>query len=61
MSNCFTNWQMMGFLMHVVRDEDYHTGNLIQKTVKTGAKQEFLFGPCPFGHEPRDLVRQARK
>lgn len=35
---------MMGFLMHVVRDEDYYTGNLIQKAVKTGAKSEFLFG-----------------
>lgn len=36
--------ETMGFLMHVVRDEDYYTGNLIQKTVKTGAKSEFVFG-----------------
>jgi hypothetical protein len=35
---------MMKFLEHVVKDEDYYTGNLIQKTVKTGAKTEFLFG-----------------
>jgi phenylpropionate dioxygenase-like ring-hydroxylating dioxygenase large terminal subunit len=35
---------MMGFLEHVVRDEDYFTGNRIQKAVKTGAKTEFLFG-----------------
>ncbi|MEE2899589.1 MAG: aromatic ring-hydroxylating dioxygenase subunit alpha [Gemmatimonadota bacterium] len=34
----------MKFLEHVVKDEDYYTGNLIQKTVKTGAKTEFLFG-----------------
>lgn len=32
------------FLMHVVRDEDYFTGNRIQRAVKTGAKTEFLFG-----------------
>ncbi|MGH0030563.1 MAG: aromatic ring-hydroxylating oxygenase subunit alpha [Myxococcota bacterium] len=36
--------EMMGFLLHVVRDEDYATGNRIQKNVKTGAKSEFLFG-----------------
>jgi len=36
--------ETMDFLMHVVRDEDYYTGNLIQKTVKTGAKSEFVFG-----------------
>ena len=34
----------MGFLMHVVRDEDYFTGNRIQQNVKTGAKSEFVFG-----------------
>ena len=34
----------MKFLEHVVRDEDYFVGNLIQKSVKTGAKPEFLFG-----------------
>lgn len=36
--------EMMGFLLHVVRDEDYFTGNRIQQAVKTGAKAEFLFG-----------------
>lgn len=35
---------MMKFLDHVVRNEDYYTGNRIQKAVKTGAKREFLFG-----------------
>jgi carnitine monooxygenase subunit len=34
----------MAFLEHVVRDEDYYTGNRIQRSVKTGAKPEFLFG-----------------
>jgi hypothetical protein len=34
----------MDFLLRVVRDEDYFTGNRIQRTVKTGAKTEFLFG-----------------
>jgi hypothetical protein len=32
------------FLLGVVRDEDYFTGNRIQRAVKTGAKTEFLFG-----------------
>jgi len=32
------------FLLKVVRDEDYFTGNRIQRAVKTGAKTEFLFG-----------------
>ncbi len=35
---------VMNFLANVVRDEDYYTGNRIQKAVKTGAKSEFLFG-----------------
>lgn len=34
----------MDVLLRVVRDEDYFTGNRIQRTVKTGAKAEFLFG-----------------
>lgn len=34
----------MQFLEHVVRDEDYFTGNRIQKAVKTRAKSHFLFG-----------------
>lgn len=34
----------ISFLLSVVRDEDYATGNLIQKNVKTGAKKEFVFG-----------------
>ena len=46
--------QQMAFLMHVVRDEDYYTGNRIQRAVKTGAKTEFLFGrnegPCQRFH-----------
>ena len=32
------------FLLGVVRDEDYFTGNAIQRAVKTGAKTEFYFG-----------------
>ena len=35
---------VMKFLEHVVKNEDYFTGNRIQKAVKTGAKTEFLFG-----------------
>jgi hypothetical protein len=35
---------IMKFLEHVVKNEDYYTGNRIQKAVKTGAKSEFLFG-----------------
>jgi len=34
----------ISFLEHVVRDEDYATGLKIQRTVKTGAKSEFVFG-----------------
>jgi hypothetical protein len=36
--------KQMDFLLRVVRDEDYYTGNRIQRAVKTGAKTEFLFG-----------------
>jgi carnitine monooxygenase subunit len=36
--------QRMRFLLGVVRDEDYFTGNRIQRTVKTGAKDRFLLG-----------------
>jgi nitrite reductase/ring-hydroxylating ferredoxin subunit len=36
--------KQMAFLLHVVRDEDYYTGNLIQRAVKTGAKTHFIFG-----------------
>ena len=46
--------KQMDFLMHVVRDEDYYTGNRIQRAVKTGAKTEFVFGrnegPCQRFH-----------
>ena len=46
--------KQMDFLLHVVRDEDYYTGNRIQRAVKTGAKTEFLFGrnegPCQRFH-----------
>ncbi len=34
----------MGFLEHVVRDEDYYTGNRVQKALKAGAKSDCLFG-----------------
>lgn len=37
------------FLMHVVRDQDYYTGNRIQKAVKTGAKDHFLYGRNELG------------
>jgi nitrite reductase/ring-hydroxylating ferredoxin subunit len=36
--------EQMAFLKAVVRDEDYSTGNRIQRALKTGAKQECLFG-----------------
>ena len=32
------------FLVNVVRDEDYATGLKIQRTVRTGAKRELVFG-----------------
>ena len=36
--------ERMAFLERVVRDEDYYTGLRIQRSVKTGAKDSFLFG-----------------
>jgi nitrite reductase/ring-hydroxylating ferredoxin subunit len=36
--------KQIDFLVGVVRDEDYATGLKIQRTVKTGAKQELVFG-----------------
>ncbi len=36
--------RQMEFLGRVVADEDYHTGLRIQRAVKTGAKDELLFG-----------------
>ena len=46
--------QQMEFLLRVVRDEDYYTGNRIQRAVKTGAKTHFIFGrnegPCQRFH-----------
>jgi phenylpropionate dioxygenase-like ring-hydroxylating dioxygenase large terminal subunit len=36
--------RQIDFLVHVVRDEDYATGLDIQRTVRTGAKTEFVFG-----------------
>lgn len=36
--------EVMAFLMHVVADEDYYTGRRIQRTLKTGAKPEVVFG-----------------
>ena len=32
------------FFEHVVRDEDYFTGVRIDRNIRTGAKQEFVFG-----------------
>jgi phenylpropionate dioxygenase-like ring-hydroxylating dioxygenase large terminal subunit len=47
--------KQMDFLLHVVRDEDYYTGNRIQRAVKTGVKSEFVFGrnegPCQRFHD----------
>ena len=37
--------EQMKFLAHVVGNEDYYTGLRIQRSVKTGAKSHFLFGP----------------
>jgi carnitine monooxygenase subunit len=53
--------KQMDFLLHVVRDEDYYTGNRIQKAVKTGVKSEFVFGrnegPCQRFHDwVEDLI-----
>ena len=46
--------KQMDFLLHVVRDEDYYTGNRIQRAVRSGAKSEFVFGrnegPCQRFH-----------
>ncbi len=36
--------KQMEFLLHVVRDEDYFTGNRIQKALKTGTKSHVMFG-----------------
>ena len=36
--------KQVAFLEMVVRDEDYATGLKIQRTVRTGAKTEFVFG-----------------
>jgi len=36
--------KQIDFLERVVRDEDYATGLKIQRTVRTGAKSEFVFG-----------------
>ena len=54
--------KQMDFLLRVVRDEDYYTGNRIQRAVKTGVKSEFVFGrnegPCQRFHTwVDDLVR----
>jgi phenylpropionate dioxygenase-like ring-hydroxylating dioxygenase large terminal subunit len=36
--------KQIAFLENVVRDEDYATGLKIQRTVKTGAKKDLIFG-----------------
>ena len=41
--------EQMTFLLDVVRDEDYATGNRIQRTLKTGSAQEVLFGRNELG------------
>ncbi|HAP75710.1 MAG TPA: (2Fe-2S)-binding protein [Acidimicrobiaceae bacterium] len=39
------------FLLHVVREEDYLTGNRIQMALKTGAKPDVLFGRNELGNQ----------
>jgi len=55
--------QTMDFLRYVVAEEDYFTGNRIQKTVKTGAKSHFYFGRNEEGgqrfHRWTDALIQA--
>jgi len=55
--------EMIRFLEHVVRDEDYFTGKRIQKALKTGAKPDVLFGRNEGGgqdfHRWVDAVSQA--
>jgi hypothetical protein len=41
--------EQLAFLLAVVRDEDYATGNRIQRTLKTGSLDEVLFGRNEFG------------
>jgi len=36
--------KQMDFLLGVVRDEDYYTGNRLQAALKTGAKSHVMFG-----------------
>ena len=36
--------EVMAFLNHVVKDEDYYTGLRIQKALQTGAKKVNIFG-----------------
>jgi phenylpropionate dioxygenase-like ring-hydroxylating dioxygenase large terminal subunit len=40
---------MLAFLLAVVRDEDYATGNRIQRAIKTGLTKDVLFGRNEFG------------
>ena len=51
------------FLRYVVAEEDYFTGNRIQKNVKTGAKSHFYFGRNEEGgqrfHRWTDALIQA--
>ena len=55
--------KQMEFLMHVVRDEDYYTGNRIQRALETGAKDEVIFGcnegPCQRFHSWVDALVEA--
>lgn len=36
--------KQMEFLLHVVRDEDYFTGNRIQRALQTGVNEHVMFG-----------------
>ena len=36
--------EQMKFLEHVVRDEDYYTGLLVQRSLETGLQKDVLFG-----------------
>ena len=63
------------FLLHVVREEDYLTGNRIQTALQTGAKPEVLFGTNELGNQrfhgwverlvqaatPDDFARELRR
>jgi hypothetical protein len=55
--------KQVDFLMNVVRDEDYYTGNRIQRALETGAKDNVIFGcnegPCQRFHSWVDALVEA--